>query len=154
MYILVDPPGFFAGCHARFQIMPQTRNSGFEASMLVVQYSTVLYSSYSRIRTASTVIQQDLCCTAVQDPSTTVLYCRSRILVHTVQLYCTPNRACGSPVGTYTDSMRACMKIQKTQILLQTEICILQRPISSGRNQLSINRCCPDNPALSGADYC
>ena len=51
------PPGFFAGCHARFQIMPQTRNSGFEASMLVVQYSTVLYSSYSRIRTASTVIQ-------------------------------------------------------------------------------------------------
>ena len=32
-------------------------NSRFEASMLVVQYSTVLYSSYSRIRTASTVIQ-------------------------------------------------------------------------------------------------
>ena len=52
-----SPPGFFAGCHARFQIIPQTKNSWFEVPMLVVQYSTVLYSSYSRIRTASTVIQ-------------------------------------------------------------------------------------------------
>ena len=51
------PPGFFAGCHALSEIIPQIGNSRFEVSMLVVQYSTLLYSKYSRLRKLLAIVQ-------------------------------------------------------------------------------------------------